>query len=158
MKISRIAKLIMNHLGLRYDAEFWAISLPGDEAKAEEPKPKPSRRRKPEPQGDIVHTPMGAMRYSRPKKEQMDWDPIEGGNERSANLTEADENALMIAGIDLTERAIAKASAIKRLWAQGKTNSQIVHHFRDKKGYGERTIKTYTACFGRAVQNGANIS
>jgi hypothetical protein len=143
---------------LRYDAEFWAISLPGDEAKAEEPKPKPSRRRKPEPQGDIVHTPMGAMRYSRPKKEQMDWDPIEGGNERSANLTEADENALMIAGIDLTERAIAKASAIKRLWAQGKTNSQIVHHFRDKKGYGERTIKTYTACFGRAVQNGANIS
>jgi hypothetical protein len=75
------------------------------------------------------------------------------GRHRTAKLTDQDLHLLAQKGLPAD-----KAAAIKKAWAQGKTNAEIVETFADpvtKKpahGFGLRTIETFTAAFS-AAQN-----
>lgn len=150
-KIRKVLFEIADYFALAYNPDRWAIGLPNEE-----------RLKKQAPKGrnesdNIVQTPAGAM-Y---KKEEADTNTVEFekvniGNDRINKLTLEDEVQLQMQGIDLTsDKALAKALDIKRLWASEMTNGQIVDYFNGKRGYSERTIKTYTAAFSKAVQNGA---
>lgn len=149
-------KDILVELGILYDASRYAITLPDPVAEPEKLKRKASA----DISENLVKTAMGAAYETEETTRQIEWDDAYEALKPVHKLTESDIDELGNGGIDLTnDRAVAKAAKLKQMWAMGKSNSQIVEHFSGQRGYGERTIKSFTSAFSRAaVQNGAKTS
>lgn len=145
---------LLNYITLVYDPDFWAIEPP-------KPKARTSNRvaadiKQPD---NLVHTRNGSQIMREDSETNtIEFEQVKSAAKRSTALSDEDFNQLMLQGLDITgEKSIAKASEIKILWAKQMSNSEIVKHFNGKRGYSERTIKSYTAAFSKSVQIGAEI-
>ena len=143
-------KQILIWLGILYDPDQHAIRLPG----AEQPAPQPRQRKsKPAPTHDdaeVVPSAAGPMWFRQPDEKTFEFDKCDTGTIRAKALTDEDITQLELGGMDMTERAIAKAAELKALWAKGMTNSQIEARYSGKRGYSLRTIKSFTGAFSKA--------
>lgn len=150
-KIKEQWRNLLDSLGLIYDPEKWAISMPPEEKREESQKAYKNQS------DNIVQTPVGAMyRNETTDTRTVEFEAVRSATDRVNVLTDDDEVQLQLKGIDLTnDKSIAKALDIKRFWAKGKSNAEIADYFNGRRGYSERTIKNYTAAFSKAVQNGA---
>lgn len=147
--MKNMLKRIAISLGILYDPGT-AIRLPGEEQEAPQPR---QRKSKPDTKPDgaeVVASAAGPQYFRRTSEEVFEYENIQAGTARQSELSEEDVLQLELAGADMTERAIAKATELKRLWAKGMTNSQIEARYKGKRGYSLRTIKTFTGAFSKA--------
>jgi hypothetical protein len=135
-------------LGIVYDPGT-AIQLPGEEQEAPQPRQRKSKPVAP-PDAEVVPSAAGPMWFRQPDEKTFEFDKCDTGALRSKELSEEDIVQLELGGMDMTDKAIAKAAELKALWAKGMTNSQIEARYTGKRGYSLRTIKTFTVAFSKA--------
>lgn len=142
-------KQLLNFLNLRYDADISGLPAPQWETKTRTR----TRTTTPDPDNVVRDKADNTPRTREVTEDSITWTLWKGQEDRSSQITDADQRTVEDRGLDLTKYGIIKVAWASKDNKGGYLSARQASRQLSRdlgRGYGLRTVETYFAAINEA--------